>query len=95
VPATVCLALAGAFRFRRSPRKTDKGLPQYLEPKELDVFILSGSEDLVPVFAKKRDGTWDLDDQGNFFVHRRGPGRPGIMHDIPELIVRMAQDNLK
>ena len=27
------------------------------------------------------------------FVHRRGPGRPGIMHKISALIVRMAQDN--
>jgi putative transposase len=27
------------------------------------------------------------------FVHRRGPGRPGIMRHISELIMRMAQDN--
>src|SRR5713226_7574133 len=27
------------------------------------------------------------------FVHRRGPGRPGIMQEISALIVRMAQDN--
>src|ERR1700687_4032452 len=27
------------------------------------------------------------------FVHRRGPGRPGIMQEISDLIVRMAQDN--
>src|SRR5215467_15325414 len=30
-------------------RKTDKGLPQYLDADESDVFILSGAEDLVPV----------------------------------------------
>ena len=30
-------------------RKTDKGLPQYRDDEESDVFILSGSEDLVPV----------------------------------------------
>jgi hypothetical protein len=29
-------------------RKTDKGLPQYLDADESDVFILSGAEDLVP-----------------------------------------------
>jgi putative transposase len=34
-------------------------------------------------FAAKK---WD-------FAHRRGPGRPGIMQEISELIVRMAQDN--
>src|SRR2546423_7087560 len=31
-------------------RKTDKGLPQYQDADESDVFILSGAEDLVPVF---------------------------------------------
>src|SRR6266581_3410127 len=30
-------------------RKTDKGLPRYLDAEESDVFILSGAEDLVPV----------------------------------------------
>src|SRR6266568_1798897 len=30
-------------------RKTDKGLPQYRDAEESDVFILSGAEDLVPV----------------------------------------------
>lgn len=33
-------------------RKTDKGLPQYLDMEESDVFILSGAEDLVPVLAE-------------------------------------------
>src|SRR3984957_17955412 len=31
-------------------RKTDKGLPKYQDADESDVFILSGAEDLVPVF---------------------------------------------
>ena len=30
-------------------RKTDKGLPQYRDAEESDVFLLSGVEDLVPV----------------------------------------------
>ena len=30
-------------------RKTDKGLPQYWDSAESDVYILSGAEDLVPV----------------------------------------------
>src|SRR5215471_19238165 len=30
-------------------RKTDKGLPRYDDKRESDVFLLSGSEDLVPV----------------------------------------------
>lgn len=47
-------------------RKTDKGLPQYRDADEADVFLLSGAEDLVPVFAQKADDNWDLDPQGNF-----------------------------
>jgi hypothetical protein len=46
-------------------RKTDKGLPQYRDAEESDVFILSGAEDLVPVFKKNPDGTWARDQQGN------------------------------
>ena len=36
-------------------RKTDKGLPQYRDAEESDVYILSGVEDLVPVLHP--DGT--------------------------------------
>ena len=39
-------------------RKTEKGLPQYDDAFESDVFILSGSEDLVPVYRQDIDGTW-------------------------------------
>jgi hypothetical protein len=42
-------------------RKTDKGLPQYLDGEDSDVFILSGAEDLVPEF-KKDDGKWVMKD---------------------------------
>ena len=38
-------------------RKTDKGLPQYRDDEESDVFILSGSEDLVPVLVQV-SGKW-------------------------------------
>lgn len=41
-------------------RKTDKGLPQYQDASESDVFILSGTEDLVPVLVdgcSQRHGT--------------------------------------
>ena len=39
-------------------RKTDKGLPQYNDKAESDVFILSGAEDLVPVLMQTGDGHW-------------------------------------
>ena len=38
-------------------RKTDKGLPRYLDAEESDVFVLSGAEDLVPTGeVPPRDG---------------------------------------
>ncbi|HZM89458.1 MAG TPA: SpvB/TcaC N-terminal domain-containing protein, partial [Blastocatellia bacterium] len=39
-------------------RKTDKGLPQYLDDEDSDVYIISGAEDLVPVYRQDPDGTW-------------------------------------
>jgi RHS repeat-associated protein len=41
-------------------RKTDKGLPQYRDGEELDVFIVSGNEDLVPVLTFDA-GQWKRD----------------------------------
>src|SRR6266568_2916393 len=38
-------------------RKTDKGLPRYVDDEESDVFILSGAEDLVPVLVRA-DEQW-------------------------------------
>lgn len=46
-------------------RKTDKGLPKYQDAEDSDVFILSGAEDLVPMFQKDQDGKWVFDDNGN------------------------------
>ncbi len=43
-------------------RKTDKGLPQYNDAEESDVFMLSGAEDLVPEFKKNSAGEWVLKD---------------------------------
>ena len=52
-------------------RKTDKGLPQYRDAEESDVFILSGAEDLVPV-CSNADGTR--------FERRRTHRQPGYTH---------------
>src|SRR5215813_13413048 len=38
-------------------RKTDKGLPQYADAQESDIFILSGAEDLMPVLVQSQ-GQW-------------------------------------
>jgi RHS repeat-associated protein len=42
-------------------RKTDKGLPRYLDDDESDTFLISGAEDLVPI----------LDGAGDRLVRRR------------------------
>ena len=39
-------------------RRTDKGLPRYADYEESDIFILSGSEDLVPDLVRDEDGRW-------------------------------------
>src|SRR5437588_4724550 len=41
-------------------RKTDKGLPQYADAEESDIFILSGAEDLVPLLVEN-NGQWVRD----------------------------------
>src|SRR5690606_35616264 len=40
-------------------RKTDKGLPQYLDAIDSDVYLLSGAEDLVPVLVRNGQGEWE------------------------------------
>ena len=51
-------------------RKTEKGLPRYEDADESDVFILSGAEDLVPVFkTNPTTGEFVKDAKGNFSYH--------------------------
>ncbi|MHA7291289.1 SpvB/TcaC N-terminal domain-containing protein [Arthrobacter sp. MDT3-24] len=40
-------------------RKTDKGLPQYQDAEDSDVFVLSGAEDLVPLLVQNAQGVWE------------------------------------
>ena len=50
-------------------RKTDKGLPRYFDAQDSDVFILSGAEDLVPVYRQDAAGAWVRDAHGNLVIH--------------------------
>lgn len=50
-------------------RKTDKRLPRYVDMQDSDVFLLSGSEDLVPEYRRDAQGDWIRDAQGAFEVH--------------------------
>jgi hypothetical protein len=45
-------------------RKTDKGLPRYLDSLDSDVFIISGAEDLVPFYRQDPDGSWVASHRG-------------------------------
>src|SRR5690349_615648 len=50
-------------------RKTDKGLPRYFDAQDQDVFVLSGAEDLVPVYRQDATGAWAKDAKGGFIIH--------------------------
>jgi hypothetical protein len=49
-------------------RKTEKGLPLYMDTIESDTFLFSGAEDLVPEFSKNEDGDFDIDEHGDYTI---------------------------
>jgi len=73
-------------------RKTDKGLPRYRDAEESDVFLLSGAEDLVPIFKQDANGDWvvgpdgkpkfDEDERDGFTVRRYRPRIEGLFARI-------------
>jgi RHS repeat-associated protein len=63
-------------------RKTDKGLPQYSDADESDVFILSGSEDLVPVLEANGRRFKDDTTVPGFIIHRYRPRIEGLFARI-------------
>ena len=63
-------------------RKTDKGLPQYLDYIDSDVFLFSGAEDLVPKFKKtvldelsstngNESENFEMDEHGEYVLDER------------------------
>ena len=52
-------------------RKTDKGLPQYQDAKDSDIFLFSEAEDLVPAFRKNEDGSFKLDEGGEYIIYEK------------------------
>ncbi|NCC32166.1 MAG: toxin, partial [Chloroflexia bacterium] len=62
-------------------RKTDKGLPRYRDMEDSDVFLLSGAEDLVPVYRQDPDGSWVA-------------AHPGYQRDTDDGWVRDGSGNL-
>jgi RHS repeat-associated protein len=63
-------------------RKTDKGLPQYIDEAESDVFILSGSEDLVPILQSTGDREEDSTTAPGYTIHRYRPRIEGLFSRI-------------
>jgi RHS repeat-associated protein len=57
----------------RIGRKTDKSLPRYADNLESDVFLLSGTEDLVPVLLSSGARYEDRLSAPGFVVHRYRP----------------------
>jgi hypothetical protein len=51
-------------------RKTDKGLPQYLDAVDSDTFLFAEAEDLVPEFKKDHEGNFLLED-GEYVINER------------------------
>ena len=64
-------------------RKTDKGLPRYVDGVDSDVFILSGSEDLVPAHRVDVDGSWVAAHDG----FHRAPGETWVRDAAGRLVV--------
>lgn len=52
-------------------RKTDQGLPQYLDAIDSDTFLFSEAEDLVPEFKKNPDGSFHLDSDQEYVINER------------------------
>lgn len=63
-------------------RKTDKGLPQYLDAVDSDFFILSGAEDLVPVLQADGMRLHDYTSAPGFVICRYRPRIEGLFARI-------------
>ena len=63
-------------------RKTDKGLPEYRDAEESDVFVLSGAEDLVPVLAPDGKRFEDTTTVQDTTIHRYRPRIEGLFARI-------------
>jgi RHS repeat-associated protein len=72
-------------------RKTDKGLPQYIDHDESDTFILSGAEDLMAALVESK-GQWTRDVQSRtvygkqYAIHRYRPRIEGLFARVERWI---------
>ena len=52
-------------------RKTENGLPKYLDAADSDTLLFSEAEDLVPEFKKHPDGSFETDIKGDYVIHEK------------------------
>jgi RHS repeat-associated protein len=69
-------------------RKTDRELPRYRDADESDVFLLSGTEDLVPCL--KSDGNLDILKLPGFTIQRYRPRIEGSFARIEKILPKNA-----
>lgn len=92
--------LGFALSMRSIARKTDKGLPRYIDDPDdsddgfvADVFILSGAEDLVPArTSDSADAPLDVVDRGAYRVMRYRPRVEGAFTRIERWRHRVTGD---
>jgi RHS repeat-associated protein len=63
-------------------RKTEKGLPQYRDVEESDVYMLPGAEDLVPVLGLDERRLEDSTTVPGYIIHRYRPRIEGLFARI-------------
>lgn len=63
-------------------RKTDRGLPAYLDRTESDVFLLAGAEDLVPELRGDGSRYEDTSSAPGYRIHRYRPRIEGLFARI-------------
>lgn len=67
--------LGWELSFPSIQRKTDRQLPRYQDGEETDTFMISGTEDLVPLLKKDAGGNWSKDEftAGEYTIRRYRP----------------------
>jgi RHS repeat-associated protein len=65
-------------------RRTDRGLPRYEDAEESDIYILSGSDDLVRTLAETSPGNWtpDAEARDDYVVTQYRPRVEGLFSII-------------
>jgi hypothetical protein len=63
-------------------RKADKGLPRYRDAEESDVYLLSGTEDLVPLLELDGSRAEDTASAPGYTIHRYRPRTEGLFAHI-------------